>query len=150
MFENQIIRVLVYIVGIYVLLASAHQIIVTEILGFDSWLSNALESINITTGILSIGVAIGVGVIVAAALNKRKTLLYSLGALSSFELALALINIWDTVGQGTPALPALAVAAISSTLWSYYRLQNDGLEPKVPRIEEELLDLLNKEDDLDD
>lgn len=149
MFETEIIRVLVYISGAYALLSSAHQILVTELFGFDSWLTNAVDSGTVSTTLLVIGILVGLAVIAAAFLNKRKTLLWSLGALTAFEFTLAIINVWDTLGQGTPVFPALACAAVAAMLWSYYRLQPDGLEKQdeMP-IEEEILGKIKEEDEL--
>lgn len=128
MFETTVIRVMAYLVGIYMILAAVHQLIVSHFLDFQSWVEQAVDSSTISTLIVSASIPIGIGVTVAAFFNKRMLLLVSLAFAASYQIALTILNIIDTKFQGTPAIPALTIAFLAELLWCYYKLQPKALE----------------------
>lgn len=127
MFESQIIRLLVYLVGFYTLVAAAHQLIVTQFWNYQSWVLNAVDSPTLASVIVAIGIPIGLMVIAAAFTNRRKLLMFALSLSFTYQIGSAILNVIDTLGKGTPSVPALFIGLGVATLWAYYKLQPDGL-----------------------
>lgn len=127
MFESQILRLLVYIVGFYTLIAALHQLIVTNLFDYQSWVLNAVNQPTIATMLISLAIPIGIAVISAAYFNRRKILLWALGISFTYQVGSVILNVIDTVGMGTPTVTGLFLGFVVATLWSYFRLQPDGL-----------------------
>ena len=127
MFESQILRVLVYILGFYTLIAAVQQIISTNLFEYSSWVTNAVGDPHLANIIVACAIPIGVFIIFAAFFNRRKILLYALGFSATYQFGAAALNAIDTTLLGTPSVPALFIGFFASVFYSYYRLQPSGL-----------------------
>ncbi len=130
MLETKVLRIVVYLIGLYTFLSGLQLIITGLILDrtFNPWILTAVSD-NATIAYILVFAATVVGAVtlLAAWYDKRKFLQAALGATFIYQIVLFVLNVLEYGGRGTPAIPALILGCIAALLYGYYSTRPEAL-----------------------
>lgn len=130
MVETKVIRIIVYLIGLYTFL-SGLQLIMTGLViegTFSPWILTAVSG-NYTVAYALVFASAGVGAVtlLAAWFNKRRFLQAALSSTAAYQILLFILNVLEYGGRGTPAIPALILGCIAALLCGYYSIRPEAL-----------------------
>lgn len=124
--ERQVIRLCVFIIAFYGIATGLQQLIVIQVTNFESWIYRVTGPDWLSLCVIAFPIVLGIALLIGKFSFKKKIVIWSLGLFWVYQLLLGITNLIAYAGQGTPAVPAIAIGLFSAVFWGYYRVRDES------------------------